>query len=70
MDLPPALTRDVRQFLQYIRLERGLADTTRMAYEHDVRQYAEFLAGRDLSSFAESSLAIARAFFETLAEAD
>lgn len=69
MDLPPALTRDVRQFLQYIRLERGLADTTLKAYEHDVRQYAEYLAGRDLSSFADSTLAIARAFFETLAEA-
>ncbi len=69
MDLPPALTRDVLQFLQYIRLERGLADTTLKAYEHDVRQYAQYLAGREIRSFADSTLAIARGFFEALSEA-
>jgi site-specific recombinase XerD len=35
MDLPFSLTRDLTQFLQYVRLERGLAAATLQAYEHD-----------------------------------
>lgn len=68
-ELPRSLERDVRAFLQYVRLERGLADTTVSAYEHDVRQYAQHCAGLGLASFAEATLAHGRAFFEALASA-
>ena len=32
MELPPLFARDMRQFLQYLNLERGLAETTRSAH--------------------------------------
>lgn len=69
MELPPAFARDVKHFLQYLRLERGLADTTMSAYQHDVLQYAYFLVGKGLASYKEATLAVAREFFVNLARA-
>jgi integrase/recombinase XerD len=68
-DLPIAFERDIRSFLQYVRLERGLAETTIAAYEHDVRLYAQHLAMAGLTSFADATLTHGRAFFEMLATA-
>ena len=67
--LPGALQRDVSQFVHYLRLERGLAETTVTAYEHDVRTFAEYLASQELTSFAAVSLPVARRYFAVLAEA-
>lgn len=33
----------IREFIQYLRLERSLSDNTLAAYEHDVRMLADFL---------------------------
>jgi len=66
--LPPPLTRDITQFTHYLRLERGLAETTIVAYEHDIRQFARFLADRTLTAFPQATLALAREFFVTLAD--
>lgn len=66
--LPPPLTRDITQFTHYLRLERGLAETTIVAYEHDIRQFARFLAGRTLTTFPQATLAVAREFFVALAD--
>lgn len=67
--LPPALHRDMHQFVQYLRLERGLAEPTIAAYQHDVRTFAEYLASQQVASFASVTLASARQFFVVLAEA-
>jgi integrase/recombinase XerD len=67
--LPAALQRDVTQFIHYLRLERGLAETTVSAYEHDVRTFADYVAARSVTSFANVTLPVARAFFVELAEA-
>ncbi len=67
--LPPSLHRDVHHFIQYLRLERGLAETSIAAYAHDVRTFAEFLASKDMTTFATVSLADARQFFIILADA-
>lgn len=69
MDVSPLFTRDVRQFLQYVRFEKGLAETTVTAYEHDILQYAQFLNSKQIESFEKATLADARAFFVTLADA-
>jgi len=69
MELSPLFARDIRQFLQYLNLERGLAETTRSAYTQDITQLAQFLQERECSSFADASLALLREFFTTLAEA-
>jgi len=66
--LPPPLTRDITQFTHYLRLERGLAETTIVAYEHDIRQFAGFLANRAMTAFPQATLAVARDFFVALAD--
>lgn len=66
MDLPFSLKRDLAQFLQYVRLERGLASATLHAYEHDTRQYALFLHNHGKESFAQATLEDVRRYFETL----
>lgn len=67
--LPAALQRDVTQFVHYLRLERGLAETTVTAYEHDVRTFAEYVASQQLTSFGAVTLPVARRYFAVLAEA-
>ncbi|MBU3741789.1 MAG: site-specific tyrosine recombinase XerD [Candidatus Kapabacteria bacterium] len=59
----------MHQFVQYLRLERGLAEPTIEAYQHDVRTFAEYLASQQITSFASVTLASARQFFVVLAEA-
>lgn len=66
MHLPLALQRDLTQFLQYIRLERGLSPATLQAYERDIQQYALFLQSRDIDAFASATLSDVRYYFETL----
>jgi integrase/recombinase XerD len=43
---------EVRQYLQYLAVERGLAGQTVQAYERDLRRYAAFLAGRGRTGLA------------------
>lgn len=66
-ELPAAFERDIKQFIHYARLERGLAGTTTDAYRHDVTQYACYLHDQGVSSFAETTLELVRGFFEHLA---
>ncbi|MBU3698557.1 MAG: site-specific tyrosine recombinase XerD [Candidatus Kapabacteria bacterium] len=66
-ELPTAFERDIRQFIHYARLERGLATTTVEAYRHDVTQYARYLHEQGLGSYSEANLVNARGFFEQLA---
>lgn len=66
-ELPAAFERDIKQFIHYARLERGLAATTTEAYRHDVTQYGGYLHERGLSSFCEATLENVRGFFEHLA---
>ena len=69
MELPPLFARDMRQFLQYLNLERGLAETTRSAYTHDITQLAQHLQAEGCSSFADCTLSLLRSFITTLADA-
>jgi len=40
------MTDGVRRYLQYLVVERGLADNTVQSYQRDLRRYAEFLGTR------------------------
>jgi integrase/recombinase XerD len=42
------LSRDAEEFLSYLAVERGRAPASIAAYRRDLRDYEEFLAGRDL----------------------
>lgn len=68
MDLPFSFRRDLQQFLQYLRLERGLSAATLTAYEHDIAQYSQFLVVHRCESFSQATLSDARGFFENMAQ--
>ena len=68
-DLPPEMKRHLTQFLQYLRLEKGLSDTTTTAYESDVLRYSEFLISSSVESFSGATRKNLRAFFEALSDA-
>ncbi len=42
-------------FIDYIIVEKGLAENTIVSYRRDLEQWAEFLAGRDRRSFAQAT---------------
>ena len=49
-DLPPDLTTPLYQFLDFVRLERGLSEHTIEAYERDLVRYLSALATSDITS--------------------
>jgi len=69
VDVPAAFSRDIKQFVNYLRLEKGLSENTVSAYESDSRRCAEYLSGAGLPSFADAKLSDLRAFFALLANA-
>lgn len=68
LPLAAPFQRDLRRFLSYIRLERGLADTTVTSYAHDVRQCAEFLQQCGRTDFASATIDDLRGFLGELAD--
>lgn len=42
----------VDQFIQYLRVERGLSENTVLSYSRDLVRFARYLAGRNLSPLA------------------
>ncbi len=48
---PPAtrLDREVRGWLDHVRIEKGASDNTLKSYERDLRKYREFLGGRGIT---------------------
>lgn len=48
--IPPRLTRIIHNYLNYISLEKGLAENTKLAYKSDLTRFAEYLADRDIAA--------------------
>ena len=46
----PRLEREIRGWLDHVRIERGASPNTLASYERDLRSYAAFLAGRGIGS--------------------
>jgi integrase/recombinase XerD len=63
-----SVERAVREYLQYLLVERGLAANTLQSYERDLRRYAEMLAARgkgDLGDVSPLDVAEFRAVLRT-----
>ncbi len=54
MTAPDDFGPQVELLIEYLVVERGLADNTIEAYERDLRQYADYLRGRGYESFAQA----------------
>lgn len=67
--LSRSMSRDLKLFDQYIRMERGLADRTIDAYDNDILRFAEYLTTQQLESFGDVERAHLRGFFEVLFDA-
>jgi integrase/recombinase XerD len=46
----------VKEYLQYLTVEKGLAENTVRSYERDLRDYAEFLGDRGLSEITKEDV--------------
>lgn len=60
------MDRELKRFVAYLRLERGLAELTINAYRHDCTQFGLFCHGMGIRSYAGVDTANARMFFDSL----
>jgi integrase/recombinase XerD len=60
----------VREYLQYLVVERGLAANTVESYERDLRRYAEFLGARAVDEFGDVGTADVSGFLAALRAGD
>lgn len=60
--------RELRQFIQFVRLEKGLSERTVEAYSNDTQRFAEFLDGAGIQSFQAVDRKVLSRFFETLSD--
>ncbi|HET8989152.1 MAG TPA: site-specific integrase, partial [Humibacillus sp.] len=70
---PPAarlspLERDVRGWLDHVRVERGASDNTLSSYARDLRSYVSFLAGRHITDAARITEVDVTDFLASLSE--
>ena len=65
-----ALTRAIRNYLDHLAVERGLAANTLTSYRRDLRRYAEHLAGEGVSTLDEITEAHVAGFLMRLREGD
>ncbi len=62
------LQNELKKFIYFISLEKGLAQNTKSAYEHDLKVYASFLAGYNLESFTQVEISNISEFLMELSE--
>ncbi len=49
--LTKELASQLKEYLNYIALEKGLSDNTRQSYSHDLTRFAEFLMSKEIENF-------------------
>ncbi len=50
-EIEKKLLRDLKQFIHYITLEKGLSKNTKDSYQHDLMRFSEFLSSRNIQNF-------------------
>jgi integrase/recombinase XerD len=61
-----SVSEAAREYLQYLVVERGLADNTVESYERDLRRYGEVLAARGKSDLGDVTTLDVAAFLAAL----
>ena len=55
-DFPKEFVKEFRNFLQYLSLEKGFAENTKVSYAHDLKTYLEFINTKNIKKFNEITL--------------
>jgi len=66
--LPSKLKNELKEFTNFIKLEKGLSQNTIVSYNNDLKNYTEFILEKGCSSLNEVSLEMLTAFFYNLYE--
>jgi len=66
--LPPAMGREISNFIRFIELERGLSINTVESYRHDLERYAIFLFNNRIETFNDVTTENITNFIYLLAE--
>lgn len=51
--LPDSFRKAINDFLFFIKLEKGLAQNTKVSYEHNIISYCDFLANKQITNFKD-----------------
>ena len=50
-EIPKRLSLNIKSYLNFVDIEKGLADNTESSYRRDLSRYAEFLADKNIIDF-------------------
>jgi integrase/recombinase XerD len=67
-ELPKEFKIDLKNFLDFLFLEKGLSENTRLSYEQDLRTYAQFLMTNNIKGFSFSNEKVVAEFLELLSD--
>ena len=65
-NIAPKLSRDIKRFIHYISLEKGLSNNTKASYSHDLKKFAEFLSNNNISQFSAATASDISLFLKLL----
>jgi integrase/recombinase XerD len=68
--LPKEFSRDLRSFLHFISLEKGLSENTRIAYQIDITRYLQFISERGIGKVKDVTPEDVQKFVRVLAMAE
>lgn len=50
-ELPRSLSKEIKEFISFISLEKGLSQNTKVSYNHDLTKLAEYLFSNEIINF-------------------
>ncbi len=66
--LPGKMRNELKKFIYFISLEKGLAGNTKISYEHDLFSYGKYLTAKGCKSFTEAQTSDISDFIRELSE--
>ncbi len=66
--LEKKIKNELGQFIQYISFEKGLSENTKISYQHDLNQYAQYLNSKHIISFGHAEFIHITGFLKLLSE--
>lgn len=64
--IPMKISRDIKSYLNYVSLEKGLSDNTKSSYKSDLGSFSQFITAIGRNSFADATSKDISSFLENL----